>query len=109
VNNLSNHGQAFVYVSLPPKVNPGSRIVGRFYVPSGAPPLVATIYAMDDQWTWSNGAFVVLNPQQWAVVSYQIPANDLIPIRELGMMLVGSAGYPPYTDPVYLDSVNVGQ
>jgi hypothetical protein len=107
VTNLSAATKAFAYISLPPPARPNTRIVAHLYVPAGGPTLLATIYALDRSWAWHNGQFFALSPGQWTATTYQIPAQTHAPIRELGVMILGTKGYPPYSGPLYLDSVDL--
>ncbi len=107
VAGLTQTQKAFIYITMPPAARPGSTVIAHLYVPSGAPPLIATVYALDGSWAWSSGAYPSLNPGDWIAVSYVLPRTMAAPIRELGVMIVGVAGNPPYTGPVFLDAVNI--
>lgn len=107
VTGLSQTQKAFVYVTVPPSARPGSTITAHLYVPSGTPPLLATLYALDGSWAWSSGGFPSVNPGTWTALTYSIPTTLKGPIREMGVMLVGVSGVPPYTGVLFVDSVNV--
>lgn len=107
VTDMDQSQKAFAYITVPPNAKPGSVVTAHLYVPSGAPPMVATLYALDGSWTWSSGAFPALNPGTWTAITYSLPTNLASPIRELGVMVVGVAGSPPYTGVMFLDSVNI--
>jgi hypothetical protein len=107
VVNLSGTGKAFVYTTLPGRVGRRVQIIAHLYVPAGAPPLLATAYVLDKSWAWYNGPFPVLPPGQWTAVRYEIPTEAQLPIHELGLMILADKGAPPYSGPLYLDSVNV--
>jgi hypothetical protein len=49
----------------------------------------------------------VLAPGRWTAVTYAIPAQAQLPLRELGLMILTGKGVAPYSGPLYLDSVNV--
>lgn len=107
VTGLTPTQKAFVYVTVPPSARPGSTITAHLYVPSGTPPLVATLYALDGSWAWSSGGFPSVNPGTWTALTYSIPTTLKGPIREMGVMVVGVSGSPPYTGVLFVDSVNV--
>lgn len=107
VTGISPSQKAFVYVTLPPSARPGSTVTAHLYVPTGSPPMLATLYALDGSWAWMSGAFPSLNPGTWTAVTYALPKNLAAPIRELGVMVIGESDGTPYTGVLYLDSVNV--
>lgn len=107
VTNLSSDAKAFVYTTLPAQVRQNARITAHLYTPIGTPPLIAAIYLLDKSWAWYNGQFPVLVPGQWTTVTYTIAPRALLPARELGLMIVGSKGFRPYSGSLYLDSVDV--
>jgi hypothetical protein len=107
VTNLTTTHTAFVYTTQPAGAKPNTWVVVHVYVPAGAPPLLATIYALDKSWAWHNGPFPTLYAGQWAAITYRIPPNTPTPIHELGVMIVGDKGVAPYTGPLFLDSVDL--
>lgn len=107
VVNLSADQKAFVYVTQPTHAKPGTRVVAHVYVPPSAPQLIATIYILDGTWAWHSAQYPTLDPGQWTAITYQIPQGTPTSIRELGVMVVGINGTPPYTGPLYLDSVDL--
>jgi hypothetical protein len=107
VAKLSGTRRAFIYRTLPAIATRQTQIVAHLYVPAGAPLLLATTYVLDKSWKWYNGPFPVLTPGQWTAVSYEIPAQAQLPIRELGLMILAGKGSMPYSGPLYLDSVDV--
>jgi hypothetical protein len=107
VTNLSRTRRAFVYTTLAANARHHTQIIAHLYVPAGAPPLLATTYALDKSWTWYNGPFPVLAPGQWTAVPYEIPAQAQLPIRELGLMILTGKGVKHYSGPLYLDSMDV--
>jgi hypothetical protein len=107
VANLSGTRTAFVYTALPAIVGGPTRIIAHLYVSAGAPPLLATVYVRDKSWKWYNGPFPVLTPGHWTAVPYAIPAQAQLPIHELGLMILTGKGVPPYSGPLYLDSMDV--
>lgn len=104
---LTSKQQAFVYTTVPPLAKAGVKVVAHLYAPAGAPPLLATIYGLDDKFGWNSGPYIALNPGVWTAVIWQIPAQTHLPIRELGIMILGIDGTAPYTGPIYLDSVDL--
>ncbi len=104
---LTSKQQAFVYTTMPPGAKAGVKVVAHLYVPTGAPPLLATIYGLDNNFAWNSGAYIALNPGIWTAVVWQVPAQVHLPIRELGVMILGIDGPAPYTGPLYLDSVDL--
>ncbi|HZC07744.1 MAG TPA: hypothetical protein VE338_19055 [Ktedonobacterales bacterium] len=104
---LSPTDKGFVYITVPPDAKPGSTITAHVYVPSGTPPIIATFYALDGSWAWSSGGFPAMNPGTWTALTYSIPATLQGPIREMGVMIVGVSGNPPYSGVLFIDSVNV--
>lgn len=107
VAGLTAAQKAFVYVTVPPNAKPGSLVTAHLYIPSGATPLVATVYALDGKWAWSSGAYPSLNPGTWTALTYAIPKGLQGPIREMGIMLVGVSSGQAYTGPIFLDAVNI--
>jgi hypothetical protein len=107
VTNLSHANKAFVYTPLPLNARHHTQIIAHLYVPAGAPLLVATTYVLDKSWTWYNGPFRVLTPGRWTALTYAIPAQAQLPLRELGLMILAGIGAAPYSGPLYLDSVDV--
>jgi hypothetical protein len=107
VTNLSRASKAFVYTPLPLNARHHTQIIAHLYVPAGAPLLVATAYLLDKSWKWYNGTFPVLTPGRWTTVTYAIPAQAQLPLRELGLMILAGKGVAPYSGPLYLDSVDV--
>lgn len=107
LTGLTQTQKGFVYITVPPSAKPGSTITAHLYVPSGTPPLVATLYALDGSWAWSSGGFPSVNPGTWTALTYSIPTTLKGPIREMGVMIVGVSGNPPYTGVLFVDSVNV--
>jgi hypothetical protein len=107
VTNVSTTTKAFVFVSLPGLPAHPGRVTAHLYLPLGASPLLATIYFLDAKWQWTNGSFPLLAPGRWTTLSLDIPRQTRLPIRELGIMIVGSQGGHPYTGSLFLDSVNV--
>ncbi len=107
VNQLSQKNNGFVFITAPASAKPGSTVIAHVYVPTGAPPIVVTLYALDGSWAWSAGAYPSLTPGSWIAVKYTIPATLKGPIREMGVMLIGSSNATPYTGAIYIDSVNV--
>lgn len=107
VSALAAQQQAFVYTTLPPAAKSGVKVVAHLFVPTGAPPLLATMYGLDNKFAWSSGPYIGLNSGVWTVVVWQIPAQTQFPVRELGVMVIGTNGAAPYTGPIYLDSVDL--
>lgn len=99
--------QAFVYTTTPPGAKPLTKVIAHIYVPAGAPPLVATIYGLNSSYAWNSGPYIGLNAGGWTALAWQIPANEQTPVRELGVMIIGTAGSSPYSGPLYLDSVDL--
>lgn len=104
---LTSKQQAFVYTTMPQIAKTGVKVVAHLYVPTGAPPLLATTYGLDSNYAWNSGPYIALNPGVWTAVIWQIPAHTRLPIRELGIMILGTDGAAPYTGPLYLDSVDL--
>jgi hypothetical protein len=104
---LSIANKAFIYSRLPPNIGRHTRLVARVYVPAGAPPLICTIYILGRSWGWFNGPLPLLSPGQWTTVTYLMPKAVRLPVREVGLMIVGLRGFRPYTGPLYLDSVGM--
>lgn len=107
VSGVSARQQAFVYTTLPPAAKPGVKVIAHVRAPSGAPALLATIYILDASYTWYSGPYLVLNVANWTALALQIPAQAQAPIRQLGIMVLGTATSPPYTGPLFLDSVDL--
>jgi hypothetical protein len=107
VTNLSPASKAFVYTPLPLKAQHHTQIIAHLYVPPGAPLLVAAVYLLDKSWKWYSGPYPVLTPGRWTAVTYAIPAQAQLPLRELGVMILTGKGGAPYSGPLYLDSVDV--
>jgi hypothetical protein len=104
---VSAQQQAFIYIAMPTAAKPNMKVVAHLYTPSGAPPLLATIYVLDASYTWYSGPYLGLNAGNWTALAYQISAKAHAPIRQLGLMILGTAGATPYTGPLYLDSVDL--
>lgn len=107
IAGLTQKDNGFVFITAPKTVKPGSTVVAHVYAPSGTPPLVVTLYALDGAWAWSSGPYPSLNPGAWVAVSYTIPKTMLGPVREMGLMFVGDASGVPYSGVLFVDSVNV--
>jgi hypothetical protein len=107
VAKISTTTKGFVYISQPPLPAHPRQIIAHLYLPIGSSPLLATIYFLDAKWQWTNGVFPVLQPGRWTTLRLTIPQQTRLPIRELGIMVVGSRGAPDYTGPLFLDSVSV--
>lgn len=104
---LSQKHNGFVFITAPATARPGSTIIAHIYAPTGTPSLVVTLYALDGSWAWSAGAYPSVNPGSWIAVKYKIPSTLRGPIREMGVMLIGSSNATPYTGVLYLDSISV--
>lgn len=104
---LTQKANGFVFLTAPSDVKPGSTIVAHVYAPTGTPPLVVTLYALDGAWAWSSGPYPSLNPGSWVAVTYTVPRTLPAPIREMGVMLVGDASGTPFSGVIFVDSVNV--
>ncbi len=107
VTNVSDTQKAFVYCALPANTKPATFVLAHVYVPAGAPPLLAAVYVLDNSWTWQNGPFPTLAGGQWTAVTFQIPQSAHTPIRELGLIIVDTKGFPPYTGPLFVDSIDI--
>jgi hypothetical protein len=107
VTDVSTSHQAFVYVARVPDARPGTTVVAHLYVPAGGPTLVTAIYALDKSYAWHSGPYPAAKPGEWTAVTYKIPQSIPKPVRELGLIIVGIAGQPPYTGPLFLDSVDL--
>lgn len=107
LQGLTQKNNGFLYITAPATVKPGSTIIAHIYVPTGAPPIIVTIYALDGSWAWNAGAYPTLQPGTWTAVRYTIPTTVKGPIREMGVMVIGDANAAPYTGPLYVDSVNI--
>jgi hypothetical protein len=107
VTNLSRTREAFVYTPLPLNARHHTQIIAHLYVPAGAPLLLASVYLLDKSWKWYNGPFPVLTPGRWTAVTYEIPAQARLSLRELGLMILTGKGVTPYSGPLYLASVDV--
>ena len=107
VTGVSAKQQAFAYTTMPPAARPGAKVIAYVYAPAGAPSLLATIYILDSAYAWYSGPYLALNTANWTALAFQIPAQAHTPIRQLGIMILGTIKSPPYTGPVFLDSVDV--
>jgi hypothetical protein len=107
VKELSQKNNGFVFITAPASAKPGATIIAHIYAPTGTPPIVVTLYALDGSWGWSAGAYPSVNPGSWMAVKYTIPTTLQGPIREMGVMLIGSSNATPYTGVIYIDSINM--
>lgn len=107
VTSVTAKQQAFVYTTLLSAAKPGTKVIAHLYAPAGAPSLLATIYILDSTYTWYSGPYLALNAANWTALAFQIPAQAHTPIRQLGVMMLGTIQAPPYTGPIFLDSVDL--
>lgn len=107
VTGVSAQQQAFVYTTLLPAAKPGTKVIAHVYAPTGAPPLLATIYILDASYAWHSGPYLGLTDANWTALAFQIPTQAQAPIRQLGVLILGTTQSQPYTGPLYLDSVDL--
>jgi hypothetical protein len=104
---VSSSNEAFIYNAQPASAGQRSQITAYVYVPRGAPALFATLFVLDHGYRWFSGPYPALSAGSWTLLLFDVPPQASLPIHQLGVMIVGGKGQPPYSGAIYLDSVNV--